>query len=227
MEPQRFDAITRTFASRMSRRSAMRRSGAGLAATLLAAMGLRGVAAGQAGSASYTVIRKYALSGSVDEVLQELNSGFLPLISQADGFVEYSVVRSRDNTLTTITVFASKAQHDSAAQNEEGWVQQNLASLLPTPAETTSGDAIIYSVNTEVVCGPGPTEPTAEPTTPATVAPTPCTGIGCECNGGVQNACDEGLVCCQSQMGGGSVPGGPGMCAAADACGDGDATPIT
>jgi hypothetical protein len=48
-----------------------------------------------------------------------------------------------------------------------------------------------------------------------------CTGIGCECNGGVRGACDPGLVCCQSQMGGGPVPGGPGMCAAADACGDG------
>ncbi|HEU0114280.1 MAG TPA: hypothetical protein VFQ80_06380 [Thermomicrobiales bacterium] len=46
----------------------------------------------------------------------------------------------------------------------------------------------------------------------------PCSGIGCECMAGVEGACDAGLVCCQSQMNGG-VPGGPGQCAAPDACG--------
>jgi hypothetical protein len=75
-----------------------------------------------------------------------------------------------------------------------------------------------------VGCQPqGPT-PTPAP------SPTPCTGIGCPCNGGVQGPCDDGLVCCQSQMGGGDVPGGPGQCAAQDACGDGGAaegTPVS
>jgi hypothetical protein len=75
-----------------------------------------------------------------------------------------------------------------------------------------------------VGCQPqGPT-PTPAP------SPTPCTGIGCPCNGGVQGACDDGLVCCQSQMGGGDVPGGPGQCAAQDACGDGggaEGTPVS
>src|SRR5215217_5886194 len=54
-----------------------------------------------------------------------------------------------------------------------------------------------------------------------TPTPTPCTGIGCPCTAGVEGDCDDDLVCCQSQMGGGDVPGGPGQCAAQDACGDG------
>jgi hypothetical protein len=71
-----------------------------------------------------------------------------------------------------------------------------------------------------VGCQPlGPT-PTLEP---SPTPPTPCTGIGCPCTAGVEGTCDAGLVCCQSQMGGDNVPGGPGMCAAADACGDGGA----
>lgn len=231
MEPQRFDTLTKSLSTRLSRRSAMRRGGAGLAATVLAAVGLRSVAAGQASGDWYTVIRRYELSGSSDEVQQELNNGFLPLIRQTDGFIEYSVVVSTDNTLTTITVFESQAQLEAAAQSEADWVQQNLASLLPTPAEVTGGDTVVYGVNTDQLCGSGPTPtatvaPTAEPTVPATVAPTPCTGIGCECNGGVQNACDDGLVCCQSQMDGGPIPGGAGMCAAPDACGDDVASPV-
>ncbi|MFN8592829.1 MAG: hypothetical protein U0031_15320 [Thermomicrobiales bacterium] len=37
----------------------------------------------------------------------------------------------------------------------------------------------------------------------------PCTGEGCDCNGGVQGACDAGLICCQTPP---SSPGGPGVC---------------
>jgi hypothetical protein len=224
MDAHRFDGLSKTFATRLSRRSAMRTGGAGLAATLLVAAGFRGVSASQAGGSWYTVIRKYSLSGSPEEVLEELNKGFLPLISQAAGYVSYSVVSSDNNEVTTITVFESQGQLEAAAQSEADWVQQNLASLLPTPAEQTKGNAIVFDVNADLICGSGPA-PTAEPTAVPTEAP--CTGIGCACNGGVQNACDEGLVCCQSQMGGGSTPGGAGMCAAEDACGDGDATPVT
>ena len=230
MEPQRFDAITRLFATRFSRRSAVRTGGAGLAATMLAAIGVRGATARQASSPWYTVIRGYRLTGSSTQVQGELRDGFLPLLREADGFVEYSVVASSDDMIMTITVFETKAQEQSAAQSEEDWVQQNLASLLPAPANKTMGDAVVYGINDDVICA-GPAQPTATAATTATAtasataSATPCTGIGCDCNGGVQDACDDGLVCCQSQMGGGPIPGGAGMCAAADACGDGAATP--
>lgn len=233
MDADRFDAFSKTFAGRLSRRSAMRRGGVGLAATLLAAVGLRNAAAQQTGADFYTVIRTYRLSGSSDQVQQKLSSGYLPLISQTAGFIEYSVVVSgTGDTVTTITVFQSQAQLQAASQSEESWVQQNLASLLPNPATVIQGDTVVYNLNTAQICTPAgvPTaivSPTA--TTPATVIPsaTPCTGIGCPCNGGVQGACDNGLVCCQSQMNGGPIPGGAGMCAAADACGNGSATPVS
>lgn len=231
MDAQRFDNLTKTFSTRISRRSAMRGTGAGLAATMLAAVGFRGASARQSSSPMYTIIRKYTLSGPSDAVQQELGNGFLPLIRQAAGYMEYSVVVSADNTLTTIAVFQSQAQYEAAAQYEGDWVQQNLASLLPSPAAETKGNAVVFDLNTDQICGAGPAptaQPTVQPTVPATAtAVAPCTGIGCACNGGVQDSCDNGLVCCQSQMGGGSMPGGAGMCAAADACGDNNATPVT
>jgi hypothetical protein len=200
----------------------VRTGGLGFFATLLAVAGVRRAGAQQSTDTWYTMIRRYTLSGSTDEVVQELNTGYLPLLREQDGFVQYSVVTSPDNRVTTITVFESKDQYEAATQNEADWVQQNLSSLLPAPGEETAGDAVVYSLNTDLICDPGP-----EPTTTATAEPTPCTAIGCPCNGGVQNACDDGLVCCQSQMGGGSTPGGAGMCAAADACGDGTPAPCT
>ncbi len=47
-----------------------------------------------------------------------------------------------------------------------------------------------------------------------------CEGIGCPCTAGVEGTCSAGLVCCQSQMTAPNTPGGPGMCAAPDACGN-------
>jgi hypothetical protein len=227
MNPDRFDTLSKSLAGRLSRRSAMRAGGAGVLATVLAAAGLRPATARQAGGSWYTVIRRYELSGDPDQVLQELNKGYLPIISQAAGYVSYTAVSSDTNVVTTIATFESEAQLQQASQSEADWVQQNLASLLPSPAEETKGNAIIADVNADLICGPAaaPTATaTATATTAPTIVPTPCTGIGCPCNGGVQNACDDGLVCCQSQMNGGPMPGGAGMCAAEDACGD--ATPV-
>jgi hypothetical protein len=87
----------------------------------------------------------------------------------------------------------------------------------PNAAPGAQGTCTPSSVGCEPL---GPT-PTPEP------SPTPCTDIGCPCTSGVEGACADGLVCCQSQMGGDNVPGGPGMCAAADACGDGGETGAT
>lgn len=225
MNPNRFDTLTRTLSGRGSRRTMFKIGGAGLAASVLAGLGLAPATAKQAGSTPYTVIRTYKLSGTYDQVTQEINSGYLPTLQQEPGFLAYSLVTTSETEITTIATFASQADYNNASGDEAAWVSANLASILPAPAEEIHGNAVIWAVNTDEVCGDGPA-PTEEPTeVPATEAP--CTGIGCTCNGGVEGACDDGLVCCQSQMGGGPIPGGEGMCAAEDACGDGDATPVS
>jgi hypothetical protein len=224
VDPNRFDSITRAFSSRFSRRSAVRAGGVGVAAALAlsAGLGASPALAAQAGT-SYSAIRKYVLTGTPDAAVQALNSGYLPQLQQQAGFLAYTVVTSDPNTLTTVSVFDSQADFTAAESALASWVTQNLAPLLPAATEDTQGNAVIFALNTDVICGPAPTPvPTEVPATPEA-----CTGIGCLCNGGVEGACDEGLVCCQSQMGGGSIPGGQGMCAAEDACGDGEATPVS
>jgi hypothetical protein len=82
-------------------------------------------------------------------------------------------------------------------------------------ATTTNMGGPGICLTNETTCpGTMPAEPTA---TAAPAQPTattaPCTSEGCDCNGGVQGACDEGLVCC-----GVTVPGGPGTCMTEDEC---------
>jgi hypothetical protein len=225
MDSHRFDMMTRALSSRFSRRSAVRAGAAGAATTVAVSLGLRPsrIAAAQTSNPPYSVIRRYILTESSDAAVEALNTGYLPQLQQTTGFLQYIVVTSDPDTLTTISIFETEADYSAAEQDLSDWVSENLALLLPSATEETTGDAVIFAPNTDVICGVPPV-PAATPTVPAT--PEACTGIGCSCNGGVEGACDEGLVCCQSQMNGDPIPGGEGMCAAEDACGDGAATPI-
>jgi hypothetical protein len=303
MDAAQFDAFARTLAGRLSRRTALR--GAGLGAGLLAAAGIqpnRTALARQMTSTPYVVVRQYQPSASIADLQQALGQGYAPQLAQQPGFIDYTVF-DNGSGVTSITVFDSRNDEEAATNQLASWVEQNLASLLPSPTETTSGTAFVQVANTALICnGSGDQTPTvavptatpapttaptqAAPTatalpvctdpsrpgvgctcttgtqnpcgdttlvccaeagaapgapgvcTPSSVgcdaadptpAPTPCTDVGCPCTSGVEGTCADGLVCCQSQMGGDNVPGGPGMCATPDGCGDGngaEGTPI-
>jgi hypothetical protein len=82
---------------------------------------------------------------------------------------------------------------------------------------------------TLVCCKNDPDGPPGSPgtCTPSSVGcnqmgpPSDCTTHGCRCNGGVQNACDDGLICCPDNPG---LAGGPGRCVQEVHCNQGDCT---
>jgi hypothetical protein len=92
-----------------------------------------------------------------------------------------------------------------------------------TGTQDPCGDATL------VCCKNDPDGPPGSPgtCTPSSVGCTPmgppsdCTTHGCRCNGGVQNACDEGLICCPDNPG---LAGGPGRCVQEVHCNQGDCT---
>src|SRR5690349_4981038 len=94
MDSQRFDNLARAFAARLSRRAAIRHGGAGVAAGLLTAAGLAAPTAAASVLARYSVIRRYKLATgtSFADLTKRLQTGYLPMISQATGFLLYSVV---------------------------------------------------------------------------------------------------------------------------------------
>lgn len=222
MDAHRFDAFTRAVGGRFTRRNALKTGGAGTVAALLAAAGLRDSRAQSSVDPEwYALIRRYPSTENIDQLQQTLNNGYLPLISQRPGFVQYLVVRGEQDTLVSITVFDNQENQQAAADAEADWIAQNLANLLESPTETIDGDVISYIGNAEALGGFCP-EPTAAPTEePSTATATavataaPCTGEGCECITGTANPCDDGLVCCPD---GPNLPGRPGTCVVGDQC---------
>lgn len=308
MDAERFDGLARSLSRRVSRRSAVRGGGgASLAALLAGGFGGRvpGVAALAARQAAddgdwSVVVRRYQLSGDASRLRTALAEGYVPQLRQQPGFLQYLAVEADDGSLTTIAAFASQQQANAAGAALGGWVDQNLAPLLPAPETTTVGVATVHAAEERVCRAAPPATPTpppdataaptavpGQPTAPAAPPPptqlpvctdpgrpgvgcpcttgvrdacgqttlvcclndpngapgsagtcvpssvgctplgpptataVPCTEIGCLCTDGVEGECAPGLVCCQSVMNGGPVAGGQGMCAAADACGNG------
>ena len=237
MDGARFDSIARTLAGRLSRRTALRGTGAGVAAGLVSMLSSeRGRAAimRQAADLPYVVVRHYSPTASVSDLQQALGQ-YATQLAQQPGFIEYTVL-SDDSGLTTVSIFDTQDDESAATNQLADWIQQNLASLLPDPDTDSSGTAIVHVASSSATCptppsGPTPTAaaatstpgaPTATAAAPTATAAAPtatalpvCTdpsrpGVGCACTTGTQNPCgDTTLVCCAAP---GAAPGGPGTC---------------
>ncbi len=156
MDAERFDTLARSLAGRLSRRVALRRGSAGIAASALALLGAQW---GRAAPRRQEVCTDPSRPG-----------------------VGCDCTTGTDNPCgdTTLLCCANDA---------------NAAPGAPGTCTPSS-----------VGCNPlGP----------------PCTGHGCRCNGGVQGACDDSLVCCPDNPG---VAGGPGRCVRQAVCNPQDCT---
>lgn len=94
----------------------------------------------------YMAIRKYQTtpSASIQEIVQRVQEGFVPIISQSPGFVAYYILDSGSETVASVSLFQDQAGADESTRRASEWVRQNLTSLLQLPAQLTAGE-VVYS----------------------------------------------------------------------------------
>ena len=151
MDGHRVSAIAKRLTDRLSRRAALRRfgAGAGLAAVVGGAR-RRPVAAQDAtpavgsGPAGYVVIRRYRLrpGASYDELVRRVQEGFVPIIDQVPGFVEYLFVDPGNGGHIAVSVFEDQAGADASTERAGGWSEQNVTDLVHLPAEEVIGGQV-------------------------------------------------------------------------------------
>jgi heme-degrading monooxygenase HmoA len=84
----------------------------------------------------YIAIRRLKVkSGLIDEVIQLIENGFVPIISRVPGFVEYVGVQVGEDEGLTISLFEEQAQAEESTRRAAEWVKQNLAPLAAGPHE--------------------------------------------------------------------------------------------
>jgi len=147
---QRLDAVSRMFSWRLPRRAALARLTAGAAVGLLASAGFRGTsmqrAAAQtatppAGASAYSVVRRYQLlpDASMEDLVERVNTGFVPIVSRIPGFQEYLFVDAGDGAHLTISLYDDPSGADQSTRDAASWAAENVAALIEGPPDVTTG----------------------------------------------------------------------------------------
>jgi hypothetical protein len=95
----------------------------------------------------YAAIRRYDTDPRiVDELTRRVNEGFLPIISNAPGFVAYYVIDEGNGVLVSVSVFEDQAGAEESSKRSATWVQQQLSALLPNPPQVSTGRVVVHSM---------------------------------------------------------------------------------
>ncbi len=97
----------------------------------------------------HVAIRQYGLltREPIEQVLQGIREGFIPIIKNAPGFVAYYVLDSGSGTITSISIFEHRAGAERSNRLAEDWVGRNLSSTLPTSPEVIVGEVFAHELN--------------------------------------------------------------------------------
>src|ERR687886_1269094 len=96
----------------------------------------------------HVAIRRYQLDpASVDEVMRQVNEGFIPIIKEAQGFLAYYALNAGAGEIATVSIFEDQAGAEESIRMAADWVRQNLAALLPDPPELTAGEVEAHELN--------------------------------------------------------------------------------
>ena len=88
----------------------------------------------------YASIRKYSIiPGAVEEVMRRIEGGFLPIISEASGYLAYYALRVGTNEVITISIFDTLTGAQESNPLAFEWVQKYIADLVQGGPDVTGG----------------------------------------------------------------------------------------
>jgi hypothetical protein len=101
-----------------------------------------------AGAGLYVVIRRYPLApgASVEELTRRVREGFVPIISQVPGFVEYYTYDAGGGDSGTVSVFTDAAAAEESTRRAADWVAQaDLGAFFGGPPEVIAGPVLLHA----------------------------------------------------------------------------------
>jgi len=90
----------------------------------------------------YATVRRYEGVTDPAEAGRRVSDGFVPLISEVDGFVAYYWVDAGNGVMVSTSVFETQAGAEASNERAAGFVRENLAALLPNPPQITAGEVV-------------------------------------------------------------------------------------
>ncbi|HYZ05719.1 MAG TPA: hypothetical protein VE691_11620 [Rubrobacter sp.] len=93
----------------------------------------------------YATVRRYEGVTDPSEVAWRVNEGFLPIIREIEGFVDYYFVDAGEGVMVSTSIF-----EDPSGEEESNWragefVGQHLTPLLPNMPHITAGEVVAHT----------------------------------------------------------------------------------
>lgn len=90
-----------------------------------------------------TMRRIKTTPGQAREVARLIESEYVPLVEQVDGYVSYTLVDLGDDEVASIGVFASAQAADEANATAQAWTGERLKPLAASPLEARAGEVVV------------------------------------------------------------------------------------
>jgi hypothetical protein len=95
----------------------------------------------------YVAVRRYEGVANPSEAGRIVNEGFVPLISEIEGFVAYYCVDAGDGVMVSTSVFEHKDAEEQTNFVAGEFVQEHLLPLLPNRPQISTGEVVAYKAS--------------------------------------------------------------------------------
>ena len=93
----------------------------------------------------HVAIRQYRINPrDVEAVTQKVQEGFVPLLRQAPGFVEYYWLNAGNGRVVSVGFFQDEASAEASTQMAANYVRQFLYELVRNPPEVIEGEVLLH-----------------------------------------------------------------------------------
>ena len=93
----------------------------------------------------YAVVRRYEGVSDSQKVAQLAEEGFVPIISEIPGFVDYYFVDAGDGVMFSTGVFEHKSGAEESSWRAGEYIgEHGLASVFPNPPLITEGEVVAH-----------------------------------------------------------------------------------
>jgi hypothetical protein len=90
----------------------------------------------------YASVRRYDGVTDVREVTRRVNEGFIQIVREIPGFVDYYCIDAGGGVVVSVSVFQDRASAEESNARASDYVRENLASVLPNPPQITAGEVV-------------------------------------------------------------------------------------
>jgi hypothetical protein len=90
----------------------------------------------------YATVRRYEGVTDSEEAGRRVREGFVPLISEMEGFIAYYWVDAGNGVMLSTSVFETRPEEEASTGRAAEFVHENLAELFPNPPQVTDGHVV-------------------------------------------------------------------------------------